>query len=60
MNIDGNVCHLKNRVIRVFAEESFTLVTQRKIMAAMWSRVINDRRYNEDKYSFSHMIIVPW
>lgn len=57
MIIDGNVCHLKNRVIEVFAEESFTVLTQRKIVAAMWSMVKRDKRYNSADYSFSHMIV---
>lgn len=57
MIIDGNVCHLKNRVIEVFAEESFTIVTKRKIEAAFKAMVIKDRRYNENDYSFSHMVV---
>ena len=59
MIIDGNVCHLKNRVIEVFADESFTIVTKRKIVAAFKEFVINDRRYNEDNYSFAGMIVEP-
>ena len=57
MIVDGNVCNLKNRVIEVFAEESFTILTQRKIVAAMRAMVKRDKRYNESSYSFSHMVV---
>ena len=57
MIIDGNVCHLKNRVIEVFADESFTILTKRKIVAAFRELIINDKRYNHNNYSFAGMVV---
>jgi len=57
MIVDGNVCNLKNRVIEVYADESFTIVTKRKIVAAFKQLVIKDKRFNEKAYSFKPMVI---
>ena len=57
MIVDGNVCNLKNRVIEVWAEESFTILTKRKIVSAFKELIIKDNRFNEKTYSFEPMVI---
>ena len=58
MIVDGNICKLKAGVINVEAASDFTILTRRKITAAMRLFVVKDKRYSNN-YSFSHMVIDP-
>lgn len=56
MIIDGAICKLKAGIIEVEAPAGFTILTKRKIAAAMRYKVKKDKRFKPD-YQFKGMII---